>query len=116
MVSVPYVPVTDVPLLLYALPEETAEFDPPSFLICVTVSDDESSASVSSFNTSSSDPVFVIVASSLTASVSFTATGVSLSPVTVIVRVAVSVAEPSDRVYVNTSFSVSPASNASAAD
>ena len=53
MVSVPYVPVTDVPLLLYALPEETAEFDPPSFLICVTVRDGEASASVSSLRTSS---------------------------------------------------------------
>ena len=95
--------------------EETAEFDPPSFLICVTVRDDESSASVSSFNTSSSDPVFVIVASSFTASVSFTATGSSLIPVTVIVNVAVSVAEPSERVYVNTSVAVSLASNASAA-
>ena len=64
----------------------------------MTVRDDESSASVSSFNTSSSDPVFVIVASSFTASVSFTATGSSLIPVTVIVNVAVSVAEPSDSV------------------
>ena len=53
MVSVPYVPVTDVPLLLYELSEETAEFDPPSFLICVTVRDGEASASVSSLRTSS---------------------------------------------------------------
>ena len=46
---------------------------------------------------------------------SFTATGSSLIPVTVIVNVAVSVAEPSERVYVNTSVAVSLASNASAA-
>ena len=81
----------------------------------MTVRDDESSASVSSFKTSSCEPVFVTVASSLTASVSFTATGSSLIPVTVIVNVAVSVAEPSERVYVNTSVAVSLASNASAA-
>ena len=58
----------------------------------------ESSASVSSFITSSCDPVFITVASSLTLSVSFTATGSSFIPVTVIVNVAVSVAEPSERV------------------
>ena len=78
--------------------EETAEFDPPSFLICVTVKLAESSASVSSFRTSSCDPVFVTVASSLTLSVSSMASGASLIPVTVIVKVAVSVAVPSDRV------------------
>ena len=85
-------------LLLYVLLEDTAELDPPSFFICVTVKEAESSASVSSFKTSFWDPVFVTVASSLTLSVSSMASGASLIPVTVIVKVAVSVAVPSDRV------------------
>ena len=85
-------------LLLYVLLEDTAELDPPSFFICVTVKEAESSASVSSFKTSFCDPVFVTVASSLTLSVSSMASGASLIPVTVIVKVAVSVAVPSDRV------------------
>ena len=83
-------------LLLYVLLEDTAELDPPSFFICVTVKEAESSASVSSFKTSFWDPVFVTVASSFTLSVSSTATGSSLIPVTVIVSVAVSVASPSE--------------------
>ena len=73
----------------------TAELDPPFFLICETTKDAEASASVSSFNTSSSELVFVTVASSLTLSVSFTATGSSLTPVTVIVKFAESVSVPS---------------------
>ena len=85
-------------LLLYVLLEDTAELDPPSFFICVTVKEAESSASVSSFKTSFWDPVFVTVASSLTLSVSSMASGASLIPVTVIVKVAVSVAVPYDRV------------------
>ena len=55
--------------------EETAELDPPLFLIWVTVKDAESSTSVSSFKTSSCEPVFVTVASSATVSVSLTPTG-----------------------------------------
>ena len=35
IVRVPYVPATEVPLLLYELPEETVELDPPLFLIWV---------------------------------------------------------------------------------
>ena len=56
------------------------------------------------------------VASSLTEAVSFTAVGASLTPVTVIIKVAVDVAVPSDTVYVKLSVTVSLASNASAAD
>ena len=62
-------------------------------LIAETVRDAESSASVSSFKTSSCDAVLETVASSLTLSVSLTATGASFTPVTVIVSVAVAVAE-----------------------
>ena len=76
--------------------EETAELDPPLFFICVTDKDAELSTSVSSFKTSFCDPVFVTVASSATVSVSSTASGASLIPVTVIVKVAVSVAVPSE--------------------
>ena len=50
MVNVPYVPVTDVPLLLYELPDETDEFDPPFFLICETTKDADASASLSCEN------------------------------------------------------------------
>ena len=46
---------------------------------------------------------------------SFTATGSSLIPVTVIINVAVDVAVPSDTVYVKLSVAVSEASKASAA-
>ena len=59
-------------------------------LIFDTLIDAESSASVSSFNTSSCAPVFVTEASSLTASVSSVATTGSFIPVTVIVIFAVS--------------------------
>ena len=76
--------------------EETAELDPPSFLICVTVKTADSSTSISSFKTSFCDPVFVTVSSSATLSVSSTPTGASLTPVTVIVKVAVAVAVPSE--------------------
>ena len=73
------------------------------------------SESLSSFKTSFWDPVLVTVASSLTASVSSTAEGVSFTPVTVIVNVAVSVAVPSVILYVKESVAVSLASKSSAA-
>ena len=57
----------------------------------------------------------LIVASSFTASVSFTAVIGSLTPVIVIVSVAVSVSVPSDTVYVKVSVTVSPGSRGSAA-
>ena len=55
----------------------------------------------------------VNVASSFTVPVSFCATGASLTPVIVIVIVAVSVADPSETVYVKTSVTVSLASKRS---
>ena len=64
-------------------------------LTAETVRDAESSASVSSFKKSSCDAVLETFASSLTLSVSFTATGSSFTPVTVIVKVAVASSSPS---------------------
>ena len=60
-------------------------------LICVTVKDELSSASVSSATNNSDPELSVIVASSLTLSVSLTPIGSSFTPVTVIVILAVSV-------------------------
>ena len=58
----------------------------------------------------------VNVPSSFTLPVSFWATGASLTPVTVIVKFAVSVPPlPSEIVYTNTSVTISLASKASAA-
>ena len=57
-----------------------------------------SSASLSSAINKLEPEVLVTVASSLTASVSLTATGASLIPVTVIINVAVTVLIPSDTV------------------
>ena len=64
----------------------------------MTVKVAESSGSLSSVSTSSCAPVLVTVPSSLTLSVSLTAVGASLIPKTVIVRVAVAVAVPSEMV------------------
>jgi len=65
----------------------------------VTVSEELSSASVSLFSTISPEPLLTVkVSPSFTAPVSFVATGSSLTPVTVIVRRAVSVAVPSEMV------------------
>ena len=82
--------MTDVPFA-DVVPEETDESEPPFFRILDTVNVAASSASVSSLRTSSCDPVLVTVASSLTLSVSFTATGSSFIPVIVIVIFAVAV-------------------------
>ena len=57
-----------------------------------------SSASLSSAINKFDPELLVTVASSLTASVSLTATGASLIPVTVMINVAVSVFTPSDTV------------------
>ena len=78
--------------------DETFDSDPEPGWIFVTVKSAESSASVSSFKTSSWIANLVTLESSSTLSVSSTATGVSLTPVTVIVNVAVSVAVPSETV------------------
>ena len=76
---------------------------------------EESSASVS-FDKVPLPEFTVKVLSSFTAPVSFTPTGSSSTPRTVIVKVAVSVPSfPSLTVKVNVSVAVSPASNASAA-
>ena len=81
----------------------TLEFDPPVTAICVTVREELASESVSSATNNSEPELSVIVAFSSIASVSLTATGASLIPVTVMINVAVSVAVPSETVYVNTS-------------
>ena len=84
---------------MYELPDETFEEDPPLGWIAVTVKEALSSASVSSVRTSFDEPfVAVVVSFTSTESVSSTATGVSLTPVTVIINVAVSVAVPSETV------------------
>ena len=62
--------------------EFTLEFDPPVTAICVTVKLSSSSASLSSAINKLSPELLVTVASSLTASVSLTATGASLTAVT----------------------------------
>ena len=75
------------------------EFEPPVLAIWVIVNVAElASASVSSAANKLEPELWVTVASSLTLSVSFTATGASLIPITVIVITAVSVAVPSDTV------------------
>ena len=75
----------------------TLEFDPPVTAICVTVRV-SLLASVSSATNNSDPELSVIVAFSLTSSVSFTATGALLDKETVIVNVAVSVDVPSETV------------------
>jgi len=78
-----------------AVPEPSV----PPIRIAVIVKLELSSASVSSLSSSWESPTErEIVASSFTASVSSTATGESLIPLTVIVMVAISVALPSETV------------------
>ena len=64
----------------------------------ITVIEALSSGSLSSAINKLDPEVWVTVASSLTLSVSSTATGASFTPVTVIVKVAVLVCAPSERV------------------
>ena len=91
-------PVIDVPLELKVLRPATERLDPPVTAICVVVKDELASASVSSATNYYDPELSVIVASTLIASVSSTAVGSSLIPVTVIINVAVVVAVPSETV------------------
>ena len=68
-------------------------------LICVTVKEELASTSVSSATNNSEPELSVIVAFSLTASVSLTPTGASFIPITVISKTAISVSPcPSETV------------------
>ena len=81
--------------MLWLVPPLTELFDPPSFLIWVITNDDALSSASASVSLSWVTPLDAVetvkVASSLTDPVSFVAEGASLTPVTVIVKFAVSV-------------------------
>ena len=96
MINVPYVPVSEDP----TTPEVPAPSKAP-VLISVTLIVSLVSASVSLVNTSLMEPSVTVKVEFVDISIvllSFDAAGASFAPVTEIVIVAVSVAEPSDSV------------------
>ena len=120
-----YKEFNDVDLVIEAVLETVdlkrqvfAELDKntPSHAILATNTSSLSVTEIASATNRPEPELCVTVASSLTLSVSLTPIGSSFTPVTVIVILAVSVPPfPSETVYVNTSVTVSLASNTSAA-